>query len=194
MLSVRQFGFPLFIAAALAAIACGAPPDKEMQQAQGAIDASRAAGADQYAHEEFAAAQDALKHAHEAVDERDYRLALNHALDSLERAQNAAREAADHKATARSDADRAIADATAALNGARAKLKAAETAHVPAKTLAEARRVIADGDERLQKARAVFGRGDYLGAAGSVAGETSRLLAIARDLDAATGPAVKRRR
>jgi hypothetical protein len=194
MPSVRQFGFPLFIAAALAAGACGAPPDKEMQQAQGAIDAARAAGANQYAHEEFAAAEDALKHAHEAVDERDYRLALNHALDSLERAQNAAREASDQKAKARSDAERAIADATAALNGTRAKLKAAETAHVTAKTLAAPRRVIADGDERLQKARAAFDRGDYLGAAGSVAGETPRLLAIARDLDAAARPAVKRRR
>ncbi len=194
MPSVRQFGFPLFMAAALVAIACGAPPDKEMQQAQGALDAARAAGADQYAHEEFAAAEDALKHAHEAVDERDYRLALNHALDSLERARNAAREAADQKAVARSNADRAIAAATAALNGTRAKLRAAETAHVAARTLAEARRVIADGEERLQKSRAAFDRGDYLGAAGSVAGETPRLLAIVRDLDAAARPAVKRRR
>jgi len=182
------------MAAALVAIACGAPPDKEMQQAQGALDAARAAGADQYAHEEFAAAEDALKHAHEAVDERDYRLALNHALDSLERARNAAREAADQKATARSNAEHAIADATAALNGTRAKLRAAETAHVAARTLAEARRVIADGEERLQKSRAAFDRGDYLGAAGSVAGETPRLLAIVRDLDAAARPAVKRRR
>ena len=165
-----------------------------MQQAHGAIAAARAAGADQYAHEEFVAAEDALKHAHEAVADRDYRLALNHALDSLERAQNAAREATDQKAVARSNADRAIAAATAALNGARAKLKAAETARVTARTLAEPRRVIAAGDERLQKARAAFDRGDYLGAAGSVAGETPRLLAIARDLDAAARPAVKRRR
>ena len=194
MPSVRQCGLPLLFAATLAAMACGAPPDKEMQQAQGAIDAARAAGADQYAHEEFAAAVDALKHAHEAVDERDYRLALNHALDSLEHAQNAAREAADGKATARSDADRAIADATAALNKARASLKTAETAHVPVLTLAEARSVIANGDERLQKARAAFGRGDYLGAAGSIAGATPRLLGTARDLDAAAAPAAKRRR
>ena len=165
-----------------------------MQQAQGAINAARAAGADQYAHDEFAAAEEALKHAHEAVNERDYRLALNHALDSLERAQNAARAAADGKATARSDADRAISGATTALNGARASLKTAETRHVPASTLAEARRVIADGEEHVQKARAAFDRGDYLGAAGSTAGLTPRFLAVAHDLDAATGPAAKRRR
>ena len=194
MSSVRQCRLPLLIAAALAAFACGAPPEKEMHQAQGAIDAARAAGADQYAHEEFAAAEDALKHAHEAVDERDYRLALNHALDSLEHAQNAAREAVDGKATARSDADRAIADATAALNAARASLKTGETARVPARTLVQARRVIAAGDEGLQKARAAFGRGDYRGAAGSMVGVTPRLLATAHDLDAAAAPAAKRRR
>ena len=73
--------------------ACGDPPDKEMQQAQGAIDAARAAGADQYARDEFTAAEDALKRAHEAVDQRDYRQALNNALDARERAQTAAKEA-----------------------------------------------------------------------------------------------------
>lgn len=193
MASVRRFGFPLLIAAA-AAIACGAPPDKEMQQARGAIDAARAAGADQYAHEEYVAATDALKHAHEAVDARDYRLALNYALDGLERAQNAAREAADHKATARSDADRAIADAAAALDGARAKLKTAETARAPAKLLAEARRVIAGGEERVQEARTAFDRGDYLAAADALTGTTASLLATTRDLDAAPAPAARRRR
>ena len=189
-----RLGLAFLVAASLLAIACGAPPDKELQQAQGAIEAARAAGADQYAHDEFVAAEDALKHAREAVDERDYRLALNHALDSLEHAQNAAREAADRKATARSDADRAIADATAALNRVRATLKTAETARVPARTSAEARRVITDSDGRLQKARAAFGRGDYLGAAAAVTGATPRLLATARDLDAAAAAAAKRRR
>ena len=81
-----------------------------MQQAQGAIDAARAAGADAYAHTEFTAAQDALKQAREAAGQHDYQSALNHALDSRERAQNAAKEAADRKATARGDAERAMED------------------------------------------------------------------------------------
>src|SRR5215831_15106615 len=121
---VRRVG-PVVLLAALAA-ACAEPPDKEIQQAQGAIDAARAAGADEYAHEEFAAAQQALKRAQDAVGERDYQLALNHALDSRERAQNAAKAAADHKAAARVDAEHAIAAADAALADSRARLKAAE--------------------------------------------------------------------
>src|SRR5437764_15492055 len=80
------------------------PPEKEMQEAQDAINSAVAAGADVYAHDEITAARDALKHAREAIDQRDYRLALNNALDGRERAQNAAKEAADNKATARSDA------------------------------------------------------------------------------------------
>src|SRR5205807_5231258 len=104
MLGARRWLLSVAIAAAIGNAACGDPPDKEMQQAQGAIDAARAAGADQYAHADFVAAQEALKRAQDAVDQRDYRLALNHALDSRERAQNAVKAAADQKAAARTDA------------------------------------------------------------------------------------------
>src|SRR5262249_15230812 len=91
----------LAVLAAIAGAACGDPPDREMQQAQGAIDAARAVGADQYAREEFSAAEDALKRAHDAVNERDYRQALNAALDARERAQTAAKDSVDGKARAR---------------------------------------------------------------------------------------------
>ena len=62
---MRRILLSLAVLAAVAGAACGDPPDKEMQQAQGAIDAARAAGADQYAREEFTAAEDALKRSHE---------------------------------------------------------------------------------------------------------------------------------
>src|SRR3954469_20869079 len=84
------------------------PPDKEMQQAQSAIDNARSAGADRYAHDEFVAAEQALKNAHSAVDQRDYRLALTIALDSRERAQTAAKEAADKKQAVKADAAREL--------------------------------------------------------------------------------------
>ena len=48
--------------------------------------------------------------------QRDYRLALNHALDSRERAQNAAKQAADGKAAARAEADRASRPRRRAIN------------------------------------------------------------------------------
>ena len=142
--------------------ACSEPPDKEIDQAQGAIDAARAAGADQYAADEFTAATSALQQAHEAVDQRDYRQALSRAIDAYERAQDAAKLAADGKAKARSDAEMTVSTANAAALALDAKLKAADAAHVPARDLAESRRISKDAAVTLQKARANLKSGDYL--------------------------------
>ena len=92
--------------------ACGTPPHKEMDQAQGAIDTARAAGADRYAPDEFRAAERSLTLANEAVGQRDYRLALNHALESREQAQTSARLAAEAQARLRGDVERARAEIT----------------------------------------------------------------------------------
>jgi|GEM_PF-5338231 len=87
----RRLRLPLGLTAVLLISACGDPPDKELQQARSAIESARGAGAEVYARDEFSAAETALKGATEAVDQRDYRLALNRALDARERAQNATR-------------------------------------------------------------------------------------------------------
>jgi hypothetical protein len=165
------------------AFACGGdPPEKEMQQAQGAIDAARAAGADQYARDEFVAANEALKHAREAVDDRDYRLALNNALDSREHAQNAAKATADNKAIARADADHALAGAATALTEARGRLRAPEASQAPAKVLA-LRHTIADADAAVQKASAAFKEGDYASVTSRMREITGRLRVATSDLE-----------
>jgi hypothetical protein len=192
MSPVRRLCVSLVCAATL--IACADPPDKELQQAQGAIDAARAAGADRYAQEEFAAAEDALKRAHDAVGQRDYRLALNNALDARERAQTAAKEAGDRKAAARTDAERAMLDAMAALTTAHARLRAAEAARAPAKMLAEPRRVLADADSNVQETRAALDKGDYLAVIDRARQMSARLHAAARDLEAAAATPSRRRR
>jgi hypothetical protein len=182
-----------FVAAALLISYCGGePPDKEIQQAQGAIDAARAAGAEQYAKEEFTAAEDALKHANEAVAVRDYRLALNHALDARERARNAAKETADRKASARVEADRALRAATDALDQAKARLKAADAARAPARTLGQAKAVVEHGEASVQEARAMLDKGDYKGAVEVLVPATSQLRAAARGLEVGKAPASKR--
>ena len=71
----------------LLAVSCAAPPNKELDQARSAITAAREAGAERFAANEIAAAERELKLAQQAVDERDYRLALNHALESREQAE-----------------------------------------------------------------------------------------------------------
>jgi len=194
MSSTRRLLLSLAVLAAVAGAACGDPPDKEMQQAQGAIDAARAAGADQYARDEFAAAEDALKRSHEAVGQRDYRQALNTALDARERAQEAAKETVNKKAIARADATQAIADADAALHDSRAKLRTAETARAPARILAAARKAIDNGEIAVQEARTAFDKGDYLKSIETGRAIAPALRAAMRDLDGAAAAGGRRRR
>jgi hypothetical protein len=182
------------LAATLLLTACSDdPPDKEMRQAQSAIDVARAAGAEEYAHDDLAAAEDALKGAREAVGQRDYRLALNDAIGSREQAEIATKTAADRRTELRTEAERALLEATTALTRARSRLAAAEAARAPVRLLNEARRNIDDGDSALQKARASVSRGAYRDVATNLDGPTARLNSTVRDLDAAHAAATHRR-
>lgn len=193
-MSCRRFILPLTLLTALTVTACGDPPDKEIQQARGAIDAARAVGADQYATEEFEAAQRALASANEAVVQRDYRLALNNALDARDRAQTAARQAADAKAKARVEADRAVTEAATSVAEAVARLKAAESARAAPRVLTELRRAIAGAEQALQEARADLERGAYLSATESAKSATSRLQPVAAARDTRPAAGSRRRR
>ena len=154
-----------------------------MNQAQGAIDAARAAGAEQYATDEYKAAVDALRRAQDAVTQRDYRQALNDALDSRERAQNAAREASSQKAQARSQAERLVAEVTTALAAATGRLDTARTAKVPPKALQTAQDVITSTQRALQEAGTALGQEDYLTAQRVLVDRVAKVRAAAAQID-----------
>lgn len=135
------------------ATACAAPPQKEMDQAQGAIDTARAAGADQYAAAELTAADTALQRSHEAAGQRDYRQALNHALDARERAQTAAREAADKKAIARGEAERALTALELAIAGVEQRLASPPAAGATPRPPAPLTAALTAAKETMQEAR-----------------------------------------
>jgi hypothetical protein len=185
---------PALLCALVVAAACSEPPQKEIDRAQGAIDAARAAGAERYAASEFAAATAALEQAHSAVAARDYRLALSRALDAGERAQQAARQAADGKARSRSEVEGAAAATTTGLQQLRTAIRAAEAAHVPAQTLASARRTATSADAALQKARALLKAEQYLDARDALGGVSDRIGAEIRSLNDAARSRTGRRR
>lgn len=178
---------PLIFCVVLCSSACGEPPSREMDQAQGAIDAARAAGADRYATEEYDAAVAALKQAQEAVAQRDYRLALNHALDSRERAQNAAKEAASQQATLRSGAERRLSEVTAMLAQANQRLKIAEAARVPRRSLDAPRAAIAIAGTSLQKAGTGISEGDYQASQKQLSDTAMQLRAVIAELEGMSG-------
>jgi hypothetical protein len=145
------------------AAACTSPPNKEMDQAQGAIDAARAAGADRYAPTEYAAATTALKDASDAVAQGDYRLALNHAIDSREQAQNAARVAADTRAKVRGDTERSLAEVNALMTQVNAWIASPAAARTP-RTRRTAQQVVTTSTAVVQKAGSAMQAEDYAGA------------------------------
>ena len=142
-------------------VGCATPPTREMDQAQGSLDAARAAGADRFATEQYDAAVKALQNAHDAVGQRDYRLALNYALDARDRAQRAAKEAATQQGVLRSAAERRLSEVTASLDKAEQQLTLAETARVPRSALTSARAAIAKAEASLQKAGTNIQEGNY---------------------------------
>ncbi len=185
----------LLLALVLPCGACISPPEKEINQARGAIAAARAAGADAYAPDEYKAAMTALKNAEDSVAQRDYRQALNYALDSRERAENAARTAADQKAAVRSQAERELQDLQIVLDQAKASLKTIETPRPKRKPVVPPeQKTVRSAEASVQKARAALGQQDYLGARDAMRGVADSLREAMRQINERTQAEAARRR
>ena len=173
---------------------CAEPPNKEINQAQGAIDTARAAGADRFAAAEFSAATDALKRSEEAVAARDYRLALNHAIDSRERAQSAAKMAVEGRADARGQAERAITEVATLISRAQAQLKDPDIARLNGRTLREPRATVAAAEKMLQEARSALAAENYATVTKALNGAAADLQAALTEIDAVASPGSSRRK
>ena len=174
-------------------VACAEPPGKEMNQAQGAIDAARAAGADRFAADEFTAAVAALKRSEEAATAGDYRQALSHALDSRERAQNSAKMAVEGRANARGAAERATAEVATLLARAEGRLQDPDITRVAKRTLVGPRATVESASKSLQKARAAMAKEDYTAVTNALENVATALQAALKVIDAAASPAPPRR-
>jgi hypothetical protein len=146
-----------------------------MNQAQGAIEAARAAGAEQFAPREFRGAVDALQQSERAVTQKDYRLALSLAIDSRERAQQAAKVAVDARTNARGEAERMVAEASMRLTQARERLSDPATARLPRRTLDQATLTLDAAQKDMQEARAAMSSDNYVEAKRLAAGATARV-------------------
>lgn len=143
-----------------AAAGCADPPTKEIDQAQAAIEVAVSAGADRFAPSELEGARTAFTQARDSVAQREFKLALSHALDSRERAQAAARAAGQARAKLKTDTQAALADVlalqaqaqrlmTSATSGAaRARARRTRTAMTRLSTaVQEARTLVESGDD-----------------------------------------------
>jgi Domain of unknown function (DUF4398) len=165
----------LLVTLPLLCSACAAPPNKEIVDAQNALKAAQAAGAAEYAPDEYADAEDAYRRANVAVTAGDYRLALNYALESREHAQNASRQSADGNVRARDEAQRLMADVAGLLARTAALTEEAERANVPPRVVREARQSLAQVNGDVQKAGAAMAQKNYVGARPLLLGVKERL-------------------
>ena len=176
--------------------ACGDPPEKEMQQAQGAIDAARAAGADTVRGRrirggaERAARSAGRGRASAIIGSRSTTRST-----AASRRRTRPRTRPTTKPPRGTDADRALTEAMAALNDAHTKLQGRgnrpRTGHVVASTAPDDH---AMPTPPCKKRAQLFERGDYLGALEAVKPLTGHLREVAQTLDSIGGPTVRRQR
>ena len=165
----------LLVALPLLCAACAAPPNKEIADAQNALKAAHAGGAEQYAPNDYAQAEDAYRRANQAVLAGDYRLALNYALESREHAQNASRQSADANVRARDEVQRLMADVASLLAQTVALTEEAGRANVSPRIVREARQSLAQVNGDVQKAGAAMAEKNYVGARPLLLGVKGRL-------------------
>lgn len=191
---MRRLGRRLALVILLLSAGCAEPPSKEMHQAQGAIDAARAAGADRFAASELAAAADALKRSEEAVAAGDYRQALSHAIDSRERAQQAARVAVEGRADLRGQAERSVSEVATLLSRAQAQLKDPDIARANGRTLRAPRATVTKMEKMLQEARSALASEDYAAVSKALNGAAAELQAALTQIDEVASPGTPRRK
>jgi hypothetical protein len=173
---------------------CAEPPHKEMNQAQGAIGAARAAGAEQYGPQELASAVDLLARSEQAVAANDYRLALSLAIDSRQRAQDAARAAVNSRARARGHAERSVAGLNMVLTQVRSRLEQPAVAKLPRRLVDHARQTVAVAEKAMQEARTALEGDEYARAIERSEGVSQRLQEVLRQIDDAMGMSSTRKR
>lgn len=151
-----------------------------------AIAAARTAGAETYAADDIAAAETSLKRYDGFVAQRDYKQALNSALEARDRGFEAAKAATARQTELRAEASRLLALLDAALKTADAELKAPRPASA-AKRAARLRQTRQATALAMQEARAQLDSGELtkavrrLGdAIAALNRDTAALAAIAR--------------
>ena len=159
---MSRLALAVFVVSSVAFLsACSQPPEKERGQAEGAIAAARAASAEVYAADELLAAEAALNRYDEAVAQKDYRQALNAALDARDRGYEAVKRASTAKAEARGQAERLVVALDALVATINERVNATGPARLTAPAAQRLRQAVAASATALQEARTAIDDGQY---------------------------------
>jgi len=143
--------------------ACAEPPTKERHQADEALAAARAAGAETYAPDALQAAEADLQKYDADVAQRDYRQALSHAQDARDQAYAAAKQAATEKAAAMAHANQLVTDLNTLVTTANARLSGTGGPRPTGQAAERLRAAVRAAPMALQEARTLLDQQDYRG-------------------------------
>jgi uncharacterized protein DUF4398 len=183
LLSPRTTRITLILTVLLLVVTgCSEPPQKEIDQAQAALELARTAGANRFAPDEYNAAAAGLQKARDAVTQRDYRQALSYAIDARQRAQDALSQVAEGKKRAQRAVEALYGEVATRANRLQTLLRAAEAAHVKPKELRAPRATLAEARKALQEASAAITLGNYEQGSKSLTEVRGKLDAAIRDV------------
>lgn len=151
----------VMVAAFVAGIvtSCAGPPEQEMAQAEAAIQAAQAAGADLYAADDFKSASDALADAKAKVESKDYTGAKEAAMMAKEKADAAKANAEKGKEEKKAEAEQKMS----ALKTEWETVKA-EVGKVKGPMAAEMQKMASDMEAGVGAIQGQMDQGDYAGA------------------------------
>ena len=164
------FGMAVLVMALVTVVACGKPPQQEIDAAKAALDAAKNAQADKWAGTDYQTAESSLSAAQAEVDAqaqkwfKNYDKAKELMNTAKADAEKAAAAAVANKETAKNEATTAIADATTALEAAKTALAGAPKGKDTKADLELFKQDLEGLAATLTEAQTAMGSEDYLGA------------------------------
>ena len=164
------FGMAVLVMALVTVVACGKPPQQEIDAAKAALDAAKSAQADKWASTDYQTAESSLSAAQLEVDAqaqkwfKNYDKAKELMNTAKADAEKAATAAVANKETAKNEATTAIADATTALEAAKTALAGAPKGKDTKADLELFKQDLEGLAATLTEAQTAMGTEDYMGA------------------------------
>lgn len=157
MMKMRYLAL-IIVSAFVAAVvsSCAGPPNEEITQADAAIQAAQAAGADAYAPDDFKAASDALADAKAKVESKDYKGAKEAAMTAKEKAEAAKANAEKGKEEKKAEAEQKMSALKTEWDAVKA-----EVAKVKGKAAGELKQTESDIETQVSTIQGQIDQGNY---------------------------------
>ena len=149
------------VAALVAVVSCGSPPQAELDAAQSALDSARQAGAETYAADAYNRAKNTLADANAKVQQSDYEAAKTAAVQAKSQADQAKSLAESEKARIRDEAQVIVGRVSNAIGDTRVAVDGAPRGKGADGDLDQLRADLGQAEASISSARSSLGSGSF---------------------------------